>query len=453
MTMDLRARIDESRMSSYQWVVVGLCVLLNCLDGFDVMSMAFTAHPVSSEFGLDGSQLGLLLSAGLVGMAIGSLVLAPLADVLGRRPVILLCLALASAGMFLGSVSPSAPLLGASRIVTGLGVGGILASTNVIASEYSSSLRRGLSIGIYTAGYGIGATLGGLASASLVDQAGWRSVFLTGAVVTAAALVLMAVLLPESVDFLLHRRPVGALTRLNRIASRLGHPALTEADLQNPAHATHQARRLAHPGALLGRDLRRSTLLVWVAFFATMFGFYFVNTWTPQLLVTAGLSEKQGITGGLMLALGGTVGSVAFGLVCSRRDTRRVLISFTALAAATMVVFITTTSLLALALAMGVLVGALVNGCIAGLYTLSPALYEPGIRTTGMGWAIGIGRIGAILAPLATGRLLDASWSPVQLYVGAAVVVVVAAVALLLMPSRSRTGVRQATPEPVASRA
>jgi benzoate transport len=451
--MDLRARIDESRMSPHQWVIVGLCVLLNCLDGFDVMSMAFTAHPVSSEFGLDGSQLGLLLSAGLVGMAIGSLVLAPLADVIGRRPVILLCLALAAVGMFLGSVSPSAPLLGASRIVTGLGVGGILASTNVIASEYSSSLRRGLSIGIYTAGYGIGATLGGLASASLVDQAGWRSVFLTGAVVTAAALVLMAVLLPESVDFLLHRRPAGALPRLNRIAARLGHPALTEADLHDPAYADRHGRRLAHPGVLLGRDLRRPTLLVWVAFFATMFGFYFVNTWTPQLLVTAGLSEKQGITGGLMLALGGTVGSVVFGLVCSGRDTRRVLISFTVLAAATMVVFITTTSLLALALAVGVLVGALINGCIAGLYTLTPALYEPRSRTTGMGWAIGVGRIGAILAPLATGRLLDASWSPVQLYVGAAVVVLVAAVALVLVPARTRAGFREATREPVGSRA
>ena len=158
--MDLRERIDSSPMSPFQWVIIALCVLLNCLDGFDVMAMAFTASPVADEFGLSGSQLGVLLSAGLVGMAAGSLVLRPFADRIGRRPMILMCLGLASLGMLLGALSQSALMLGATRVLTGLGVGGILACTNVIASEYSSSARRGLAIGIYTAGYGIGAATG-----------------------------------------------------------------------------------------------------------------------------------------------------------------------------------------------------------------------------------------------------------------------------------------------------
>jgi benzoate transport len=451
--MDLRSRIDAGPMSRHQWLIIGLCVLLNCLDGFDVMAMAFTASPVSDEFGLSGSQLGVLLSVGLVGMAVGSLALAPLADVVGRRPMVLLCVALAAAGMLLGSLSTSALQLGVTRVVTGLGVGGILASTNVIASEYSSARRRGLAIGIYTAGYGIGATVGGLVSASLVDEAGWRAVFAVGGFATAAALVLLVVLLPESVHFLLQRRPADVLARLNRITRRIGQGEITAEELAATAtpHGTRPGGR-AHPGVLLSADLRRSTLLVWAAFFTTMFGFYFVNSWTPQLLVTAGLSEQQGITGGLMLALGGTVGSVAFGLTCAGRDTRKVLIAFTVLAALAMVVFISTTSVLALALGVGILVGALINGCIAGLYTITPTLYETGSRSTGMGWGIGVGRIGAILAPLATGRLLDASWTPVQLYVGAAAVVAVSAVALLLLPRRLTPADAAPAPAPVGGR-
>lgn len=436
--MDLRHRIDESPMSPFQWAIIAMCVLLNCLDGFDVMAMAFTAAPVGEEFGLSGSELGVLLSAGLVGMAVGSLVLAPFADRIGRRPMILLCLGLASAGMFLGSLSTSALLLGATRVVTGLGVGGILACTNVIASEYSSRKRRGLAIGIYTAGYGIGATLGGLAAASLQEQLGWRSIFVLGGALTAAALVLLAALLPESVDFLLAKRPADLAGRLDRIADRIRQPRLTPAEVEATTARVAPTSRV-HPGLLVSGDLRRPTLLVWVAFFCTMYGFYFVNSWTPQLLVTSGLTTQQGVTGGLALALGGTVGSVLYGVVATRRDDRVVLIGFTVLAAVAMVLFISTTALLALALVVGVVVGALVNGCIAGLYTITPTLYETRLRSTGMGWGIGIGRIGAILAPLATGRLLDASWSPVQLYVAAAVVVTVSAVALVLM----RRGPRQ----------
>ena len=439
--MNLRARIDAAAMTPYQWMVVALCVLLNCLDGFDVMAMAFTASSLTEEFALSGSELGVLLSAGLVGMAVGSLALAPVADVIGRRPLILVSVGLATLGMLLSAAAPSALLLGLARVVTGLGVGGILASTNVIASEYASARWRGLAIGLYTAGYGIGATLGGVAARGMLADLGWRSVFVAGGVATAIALVLLIVLLPESVDFLVQRRPRQAVARINRILGRLGQAAVTADSLGSAPLRT--GRRSGNPGVLLGADLRRSTLLIWVAFLATMFGFYFVNSWTPQLLVTSGLSEADAVTAGMMLALGGTAGSVLYGLVASRLDSRLVLIGFTVLSALTMVVFITSTALLTVALIIGVGVGALINGCIAGLYTITPAVYGTEIRSTGMGWAIGIGRIGAILSPMLAGRLLDASWTPVNLYVGAAVVVAISAVALLFL----RTG-RAARPVP-----
>jgi benzoate transport len=415
-------------MSRYQWLIVGLCIVLNALDGFDVLAMAFTANSVTRDFGLSGGQLGILLSAGLVGMAAGSLGLAPFADVIGRRPMVLISVGLATAGMLLSALAHSAVELGIWRVVTGVGIGGILACTNVIVSEYSSKRWRGLAISLYTAGYGVGATLGGTAAVALQASFGWRSVFLLGGLCTGATLLLLAALLPESVDFLASRRPRNVVERLNKIARRIGQPAVTEL----PAAAARAGKKnklseLFTPGN------RRSTGLVWLAFFATMFGFYFVNSWTPRLLVTAGMTESQGVIGGLMLTLGGTFGALLYGLLTLRWNSRKVLVIFAVLSAATMVMFISTAGVLALAFVAGGVVGMLINGCIAGMYTIAPALYGASVRSTGVGWAIGIGRAGAIVAPLIAGALLDAHWTASMLYMGVGFVVLLAGAAVAAM--------------------
>ena len=131
-----------------------------------------------------------------------------------------------------------------------------------------------------------------------------------------------------------------------------------------------------------------------------------------------------------MLTLGGTFGSILYGLTATRWNNRSVFVVFAVVSAAVMVVFISTAGVLALAFTFGILVGLFINGCIAGLYTITPSVYATEIRGTGVGWAIGIGRIGAIVAPLATGALLDASWAPTHLYLGVGVVVLGAAAAV-----------------------
>src|SRR5699024_7744136 len=157
----------------------------------------------------------------------------------------------------------------------------------------------------------------------------------------------------------------------------------------------------------------------------------FANSWTPKLLVESGMTENQGIIGGLALTLGGTFGSLIYGVITTRFNSRHTLMVFTVLSALTLVVFITTTSIPMLAFGSGVLVGMLINGCVAGLYTVTPAAYPSALRTTGVGWGIGIGRFGAIFAPITVGALLDAGWTPPSLYAAVAVVVVLAAVALI----------------------
>lgn len=436
---DLRRRIEQAPMGAYQWLIIGICTFLNALDGYDVLAMAFTATPVSEEFGLSGSELGFLLSAGLLGMAVGSLTLGPVADRIGRRNMTILAIVVNAAGLFLSATSSNAAELGLWRIITGLGIGGILVGTNVISSEYANRARRGLAVSIYAAGYGVGASLGGTAAVWMMGEYGWRSVYALGGGLTVVALVLVLILLPESAAYLYNRRPAGALEKINRIARKIRQApvvALPGPDAGAPAggpssDAGEKGDRGI--GALFNGRHRKVTVLVWVSFFAVMFGFYFVNSWTPRLLNESGLTQNQGVVAGIMLTLGGTIGALLFGFLTARWSTRSTLFWFTVGSAVAIVAFISSTSVVWAVFALGIVVGMLINGCIAGLYVLTPQAYPASMRSTGAGWAIGVGRGGAILAPMVTGALLDGGWTPQAVYIGVAVVVLVATVALWLL--------------------
>ncbi|MFI6927086.1 MFS transporter [Nonomuraea spiralis] len=412
---ELRARVDGSPMSRAQWSAVAVCVLLNVVDGFDIMVMSFTAAAVSQEWSLSSSQLGLLLSAGLAGMAAGSLLLAPLADRVGRRTLILACLVLAAAGMLGSALSRDAVQLGLLRVLTGLGTGGILAAGNVITAEYANSRWRGLAVSLNVTGYAVGAGAGGVLAAALQGGTGWRSVFAFGGVAT--ALLVGAVLwrLPESLDFLLTRRPPHALDRLNGLLRAMGQPRL-ESLPGAPARRASRIRLLLTP------RLRRTTLLIWTGFLVAMSTFYFVSSWTPKLLVEAGLTAGQGIVWGVALNLGGVAGTLLLGLLAARFGIRRLLMVYTLAAAVPLAAFIPAVPLYGLSLALGVLIGVFVNGCVAALYTLALSAYPPEVRATGLGWGVGAGRIGSLASPLLAGGLLDAGWDVARLYLAVAAV-------------------------------
>ncbi|MGE8348875.1 MFS transporter [Pseudomonas helleri] len=429
MAIDLKTTVDTGPMSSFQLLAIGICIVLNMIDGFDVLVMAFTAASVSAEWALSGAQIGMLLSAGLFGMAAGSLFIAPWADRIGRRPLILLCLVVSGVGMLLSSMSQSPTQLALLRGLTGLGIGGILASSNVIASEYASKRWRGLAVSLQSTGYALGATLGGLIAVWLLSHWGWRSVFLFGGIVTFAVIPLVLLWLPESLDFLLARRPATALQRINRLAPRMGQPTLS----QMPPVVASVAGEGKGFTKLLTPALRRTTLLIWTLFFLVMFGFYFVMSWTPKLLVSAGLSAQQGITGGVLLSVGGIFGAALVGGLASRWPLTRVLSLFMLVTAGLLVLFVGSASSVMAALGLGLLIGMFSNGCVAGLYALSPIVYDASVRTTGVGWGIGIGRIGAILSPIVAGFLLDGGWQPLHLYGVFAIVFVIAAGCLLLL--------------------
>ncbi len=408
---NIRQLVAHGPLTSFQLLAIALCVGLNMLDGFDVLAMSFSASGVKADWKLANAELGELLSAGLVGMALGSLLLAPCADAYGRRRIILLSVLIAGVGM-LGSVAARnfSDLL-ALRALTGVGIGGTIASVAVVVSEYAPDRWRSAALAAYSTGYPVGATLGGALTALAIPRYGWRSAFAIGGVMTLTLLVVAWSRLPESLDFLLTRRPPDALSRLNALLGRMSLPSLSA--LPEPSGPVHTA---AEDGAPLRRLLTPMNLLIWVTFFCTMAAFYFFVSWTPRLLNAAGLSATQGLTAGVLLNLGGILGCGGFAVAAARADARRLLIGSLIGSALLIAAFGAVVHRLDLALWTALLLGVLSNAAMAGLYAVGPPLYPTAVRATGMGWAIGIGRLGAILAPLVSGALLDHGWEPAQLY-------------------------------------
>ena len=434
---DIRQLVAKSPMSAHQITAVAVCVGLNMLDGFDILVMSFTAAGVSAEWKLSGAQLGMLFSAGLIGMAAGSLFLAPRADRFGRRTVVLASVLIVSLGMLLSAVARNYLQLGVLRTLTGVGIGGILATATVLVAEYSSNSWRSTASYLYTSGYSIGATAGGAIAAVLIGRYGWRAAFEFGSLVSFAMLPITYWLLPESLDFLTTRRPTGALRKLNRLLTRM-HQAILSAlpDIEFPQAVPKRAsiRRLFAP------QLARSTLLIWIAFFFMMAGYYFVFSWTPKLLTSSGMTAQQGITSGVLLSLGGILGTVLFAFIARAVEVRHLISFCLVVAGGLMCVFAMTTHSLRASLIVGSALGAMATSAMAGFYALTPALYAPDLRTTGMGWGIGVGRLGAIAAPLATGLLVDRGWHTVPLYWVFAGTFLVAALALgATVPGVGRT--------------
>ncbi|PWF22228.1 4-hydroxybenzoate transporter [Corticimicrobacter populi] len=403
--MDIRQTVQQGAMSPFQVMAVSICVMISMIDGFDVLSVAFVGPTISHEWGLAPAQLGVLFSSGLAGMVVGSLVISPLADVFGRRRIILVCLAILASGMLASAWARGLEELAWLRVYTGLGMGGILAAINTVVAEFSSLWRRSLAISCMAVGYPIGAVLGGLMSVYLIEHIGWRSVFVSGGAASLLMLPLVWRCMPESLDFLLTRRPRNALVRLNDVLERMGLPAQ---DVLPPAPARQRPARLWD---VFGPSLWRPTLLICGSYFALMVSFYFLLNWTPKILVSLGLPVGAGISGAVIMNLGGVAGGLWLGWQANRRGLGRLTAASLLAGFVCVAGFGWIAGPLPLLLALAALIGFFTNGSIVGLYALAPVVFPPEVRTTGTGLALGIGRLGATAGPYLAGLMIAAEWT------------------------------------------
>jgi benzoate transport len=425
MTTDPRQALREGNMTSFQVIVVVICVVLNMVDGFDVLAMAFTSPLVAKEWGVDPATLGVLLAAGLVGMGTGAIFISPIADVLGRRTVVILSTVILSIGMFVSAWTSTVTELWICRFVTGLGVGGVLATGNTLLAEYSPTRWRDFTISTMVIGYPMGAIVGGSVFAFLVSEYGWRSAFLFGSAASTLMLPFIILYLPESLDFILTRRRENALSEVNRVLKRLGRPPLDAL----PIIPREEAATRAIVGVIEPRYLK-GTVLMALSYFMLMFSFYFVLSWTPKNLVDLGFTVEQGIQALLLVNLGGIVG----GLICgygTRRLNARPLTSWLLIALFFSIVGygMVQTGILPM-MTLAFLVGLFLMGAMAGLYIIVPHVYPPNVRNTGTGLAIGIGRIGAMVGPPLAGVLIAAGWERFAYYSVLALPVLISALAV-----------------------
>ncbi|MBB3810402.1 MFS transporter [Pseudochelatococcus contaminans] len=428
--MNMIDTLKQGPMRLPQIGIVMLCIVIAMVDGYEVVAMPFSMSAIARDWQLPNSQVGYLLSAGIAGMALGALFLAPLADRVGRRQHILACLGAITVTMVLSGLAQGLWQLVIIRLIAGLFIGALVPSLNVIVSEYCSDKRRGLVMGLYGIGLPLGSALAGYAISPLIDAYGWRATFLFGGVLSFAVMLFALVLLPESIDYLVHKRPADALTRYNRIARRLGFAGASK--LPEPSTDRTGQRRLAD---LFRGELLPRTLLLWVGFACLSASFYFANTWTAKIMADMTGDQHLGIQVAMLIQYGGVAGALIFGLLTLWLHPRTATALLIGLGGIAFYLYAVNVTNVSVAMVIAVAVGMCANGGLAAYFAISPSIYPTMLRGTGVGLMIGVGRGFAILGPIVTGFILAGSWTPVDVYklfAGAMVVSAIATVGLIL---------------------
>ena len=405
MTTDPREVISGAPMSRLQVVVIAITIGLNALDGFDVLSISFASPGIASEWGIDRAALGIVLSMELIGMAVGSILLGGVADRIGRRPTILVCLTVMAGGMLMTTTVTGLIDLSIWRVITGLGIGGMLAAINAVAAEFSNSRRRHLSVSLMSIGYPMGAVLGGLVAAQLLQGNDWRSVFYFGAAVTATLIPVVYLLVPESVHWLTRRQPAGALETINQTMRRMGH-SRTDA---LPAMTAELRRRSI--GDIFAPRLVATTVIVTLAYFFHITTFYFIVKWVPKIVVDLGFDPSSAAGVLVWTNVGGATGGAVLGLLTQRYGVKGLTIAVLACSTLAVTWFGRTPPDLQQLSLICAVAGFFTNAGIVGLYALIAQAFPTHVRAFGTGFTIGVGRGGSVLAPIIAGFLFAAGYS------------------------------------------
>jgi len=427
MSTDPRQILDHSAMSRLQYVIVGLTVGLNALDGFDVLAISFAGPGIAMEWGLDNAGLGIVLSMELIGMAVGSVLLGGVADRIGRKTTIMGCLFAMAIGMFMVTTTSSLMELSIWRVITGLGIGGMLAAINAVVAEFSNLKNRAKMIAIMTIGYPVGGVVGGAIVSELMKYFDWRVVFYFGTIMTVIFIPLIHFIMPESVHWLTRKQPEGALDRINATLKRLGHAAADQLPV------IEEAARKVSTSFLFSRVMIATTLLVTAAYFLHVVTLYYILKWTPKLVVDMGFAPNLAGEALMWASIGGALGCVFFGVLSTRFSLKSLTIFTFALAWVFTGIFGYAPAELGTIKLFVAMAGFFVNAGIVGMYAILANVFPTQARASGTGFAIGIGRGGSVLSPIIAGFLLEGGLDlpGVSLIMGAGSII--AAVLLLFL--------------------
>jgi MFS transporter, AAHS family, 4-hydroxybenzoate transporter len=421
---------SDNTITTFQFTTIFICFLMNMLDGMDVMVVSYAAPAIGKEWAVSPQAMGSVFSAGLLGMTLGTLFIAPRADIVGRRAIILLSALIMGTMVFATYLAQSVEQLLFFRFISGLGIGSMLASTATLTSEYAPKKTKDFWVSFAMSGYAIGAVVSGLAAAQIIPAYGWRAMFQTAGVATLLTLPLIYFFLSESLDFLLKKRPTGALDKVNAILQKMNQPTLS-------ALPPLSMETIEKPSvtSLLTPQRQVSTLQLWFALFMAFGSLYFLTTWIPKLASSAGLSMELAIYAGTVFNLGAFMGIMTQGYLSSKFGLRRTIFGFLAATAVLMAVFGFFKGS-ALVLVLFGLIGFGIQGGFVGLYSVAARFYPTEIRSTGVGFAMSAGRIGGIVSPFFGGILIGAGLSMTANFMIFAIPTILAGIATLLIKSK-----------------
>ena len=398
---DPRRLLLEAPMSGFQSRAVATTVALCALDGFDVFAITFAAPALLVEWGIGKGELGLALSAGLLGMALGSLLLSPLADSFGRRRMLFVALGIMIAGTTWTALVGGLGGLIASRLFTGLGIGAMIGVIMPLAAEYANSQRRDLAVALFSVGFPLGGIIGGFVSAYLLGTFGWRSIFVAASVLGVVMGAVAARTLLDPVALVIARPGSDGLARVNRFLTRCGHAAV--ASLPPPPQD-----RSVPMGRLFAPGMAGSTIQITLIYFLVVIPVFFMQTWLPTLIADLGIAPSQAASISAFFSIGGVVAGLAIAGLSARLGLR-VLLNTALIGGGVMIVlFSRLPADPPLLIGAATVAGFFVQGSMVVLYAVVARTFPAEMRASGTGFVIGLGRIGSILPPLLAGALAAA---------------------------------------------
>jgi AAHS family 4-hydroxybenzoate transporter-like MFS transporter len=426
--VDVSELLDTQKVSPFQIRVLVLCALAVMLDGFDTQAIGYAAPDVARDLHLDHTALSPVFASGLTGLMIGALTLGPVADRFGRRLIIIASTTLFGLVSLATAMASSVSSLMILRFIGGLGLGGVMPNAIALTSEYCPRRSRGTMVMVMFCGFPIGATIAGFAAAAIIPTFGWRGMFVLGGVLPLLLAPVLFAMLPDSIRYLVLRgkreaRVAGLLKQL--------YPQLVFA-----SEITFVIREKSAPGAAIGHLFRQGrrwpTLLLWIVFFASLLDLFLLSNWLPTVFHDAGISLSLSVIATALFQGGGVLGSLALGRIVDRFGAYRVL-SLTYLVGAIFVALLGPQHSIIAIMGCTFCAGIGIIGGQTGANVLAASIYPTFIRSTGVGWALGIGRIGSIVGPVLGGLMLSLDWPLTTIFLAAAVPAACGSAAIYLM--------------------